>query len=915
MASVSSTSSLGNTSLRGFGGMVSGIDRDEIIEQMTLGTNTKITNAKSDITKLQWKQEAYRSLSDMIIGLSDDYGSFTSASSLVDPTLFAKSIITAHGSDKSKNYVTATGTSDLLDNVAISAVRQLATSTVLQSKEYTEGSLKTSLSDLGKSAFEITNLEGQTLTFGIHRGGEKGWETTVDFKFASKVQALDEKGDPAVDKNNEPIMEDVNYYANDTAGYEKLADQLNRLLKDTKLNDNKSLYDAVEFKYRSDTETIEIVNKKLPEFDEYRIKGDTYSAKSALKALGYKGPEGTAIDISQFNDNLNKITETAVTRLKVYEGLTDSYVTFNYNGSRKNVTMLTQEEADHIKNMTVDSEGITADSLGIKDLTEEDKLLAKATELGIDLDIEALSKRLYGRDENGNALGHATSEQIKQEIIDKSLAKKQMEVMINGVDGKGGLQSRLNQAFGTNNVVASLSDKGELQFKTTDTSSSVSIVGGSGTTLWNLGVSAGDSSKVNLNGKLGQDNIGIDLEKKVEVNGKDELYYKEGLVINGVTIGGITKDTSISDILSKINSSKAGVKATYVDATGQFMLVSSETGKGRQVNLDSQLAKDLFGNGKTVDGQDAIIDVSYGNGVNVTLNRASNTFNLEGLSVTVSGVFGGEWKEKEVTKDGVTTIEKVWEGNTADTVTFTAKADVDKATERVKSFIEAFNELATEVNTQLTSRPDKSYGPLTDEQKQEMDETSIENWEKKAKQGLLYSDSVIRDLSGDIQSVMVKLLNSGVNYQDLEKIGLTYSDDYKDGGKLIFDETKFRAAMESDPDLISDIFTGGGNVNKGLTKIVEETLTPYATRYASRNPNGRGGSYGRLIEEAGSEKAPSTLSNNFIYKQIEEMNTRIKELQSKLKTQQDRYIKQFSSMENLISQMNSQSSWLSQITG
>ena len=39
MASVSgATSSLGNTSLRGFGGLASGIDRDEMIEAMTSGT-------------------------------------------------------------------------------------------------------------------------------------------------------------------------------------------------------------------------------------------------------------------------------------------------------------------------------------------------------------------------------------------------------------------------------------------------------------------------------------------------------------------------------------------------------------------------------------------------------------------------------------------------------------------------------------------------------------------------------------------------------------------------------------------------------------------------------------------------------------------------------------------------------------
>ena len=69
MASVSSTSSLGNTSLRGFGGMASGIQRDEIIEQMTLGTTTKINNAKKEITQIQWKQEAFRSLSDKIIDM------------------------------------------------------------------------------------------------------------------------------------------------------------------------------------------------------------------------------------------------------------------------------------------------------------------------------------------------------------------------------------------------------------------------------------------------------------------------------------------------------------------------------------------------------------------------------------------------------------------------------------------------------------------------------------------------------------------------------------------------------------------------------------------------------------------------------------------------------------------------------
>ena len=159
MASVSSTSSLGNTSLRGFGGMVSGIDRDEIIEQMTLGTTTKISNAEKDITKLEWKQEAFRSISDKIIGLSDDYFSFSSPSSLVDPTIFAKNLITVHGSEKSSKYVTASGTSDLVGNVSVKEVRNLASAAVLKSDAHVDGALQTSLNN-----FTDTKRERSMLT-------------------------------------------------------------------------------------------------------------------------------------------------------------------------------------------------------------------------------------------------------------------------------------------------------------------------------------------------------------------------------------------------------------------------------------------------------------------------------------------------------------------------------------------------------------------------------------------------------------------------------------------------------------------------------------------------------------------------------------------------------------------------------
>ena len=67
---------------------------------------------------------------------------------------------------------------------------------------------------------------------------------------------------------------------------------------------------------------------------------------------------------------------------------------------------------------------------------------------------------------------------------------------------------------------------------------------------------------------------------------------------------------------------------------------------------------------------------------------------------------------------------------------------------------------------------------------------------------------------------------------------------------------------------------------------------------------------GVLVERAGSKYAPTSILNNSIQKQMDDIDDIIENLQDKLKTEQDRYISQFTALETLISQMNSQSSWL-----
>lgn len=858
MASISSTSSLGNTSLRGYGGMASGIDRDAIIEKMTLGTTTKISNQKGKITQLQWKQEAYRNISDKILDLSDKYTSYASTSSLKDASIFAKSVISVHGKEEATRYVTARGVSDLVDNVSITAVKELATSAVRQSGNRTSVALDTRIKDLDTPSCYSSKLEGSMLVFGLP--DENGYlQNRVNFTFPSSYTDKDGKKHEISYIPSDDVTDKEQFFAD-------LAEDLNTALEqsDVKIGE-KPISEVISFRYEKSTGGMP--GKMYIDGDSnsnYEISASSF----ALSALGYQKNSLQTSDKSinfvaltrGIESNTDSFEITSIDKKDAITYLTGKKVTFNYDGIQKEIELLTVEDADKLRNMDAD---------------------------------------------------------------------KRMEEM-----GKL-LQSRIERAFGTNTVRVNVTNG--LSFAVTDPKSSLSITSGNSELLKNLGIDDGASTKVNLDGKLDQAGLSLGLSEADYVGADGSL----NLVINGVKIEGLTKDSTIKDILSQINSTaEAGVKATYVDATGQFMLVASETGKGREISFgydgtendadgSAELAKALFGGGSSEDGTNAIIQVSYGGGSPVVLERTSNSFNLEGMDITVSGVFGGDWVDAAEPSDGIETVnlKKIkdedgkdkwvkWQSDSSETVTFTAKADVDAAVERVKSFFEDFNALATDINKEITTRPDSSYGPLTDEQKDEMDETSIKNWEEKAKQGILYGDSAIRDLSVDVQGIFLKLMENGASYEELKEMGITYSEDWGDGGTLVFDESKFRSAMESDPEKVSNVFTGGGNISKGLIDIVDETFTPYATRYASKNATDGGkGSYGRLIEIAGSEKKPTSLMNNEIYNQIKDLNTLIEQLQDKLKKEQDRYISQFTTMESLINQMNTQSSYLSQITG
>lgn len=805
MSSVSSTSSsLGNTALRGFGGLASGIDRDALIEKMTAGTTSKITAKKQAMTKLEWKRDAYRSISNKIIDLQDNYLSYSATKSLKNSDFFAKNQVSVQGNSDYTKYISATGNADTASRVSVLGVNKLATSATLISGEKKTDSAITlggiSESDFSNKEVKTSNLSGTKLTFGTYSITDKKFTEEATFTFPTSYEKKVDGG------KTETVTIDY------TASSDEVVKQLNEALDSQGFlgKDGKS---GIKFTLNGDKIQI----SQTPSITDKGKSCVIRETSSALKSLGFNSGNmkqddiDNGISLDEFNGHTSSLEAAAITKQPLSGYLKGKSISVSYGGQTKNIELIGDKE--EIK------------------------------------DFEAF---------------------------------------------KDSLQKKLDKAFGSGKVTVGKGkdSKGSLTFTATDNKQTLQISAGSKELQNALGVTSTQSNKISTGSSLWENRDKLGLGK---YNTKEELNDAlKNFTVNGAKIDNITADTTVDGLLTAINNNKdAGVTATYLGSENKFVLSSNEKGKGREISLgadpkDTTDAANLIFGGVSQDGTDGEMSILY-NGVQTTITSSSNTFSIDGLDIRATNTFN--------------TGSATAEGG----VSFTASADTEKVTETVKKFIEAYNAMIDEVRTQATTKPDSNYKPLTDDQKNEMNETSIKNWEDKAKEGILYNSSALKDLDNATQGIFSSMMINGVSYDDLEKIGISFSDDYTAGGKILFDEEKFKTAMDSDPEKVSDLFTG----THGIVNTIDSTLSTYATRYASRNGN----SYGVLIEEAGSEKLSLTLTNNSIYKELKDMQETITNLQSQLSTEQDRYISQFTQMERLINQMNSQSSYLSQLGG
>ena len=257
------------------------------------------------------------------------------------------------------------------------------------------------------------------------------------------------------------------------------------------------------------------------------------------------------------------------------------------------------------------------------------------------------------------------------------------------------------------------------------------------------------------------------------------------------------------------------------------------------------------------------------------MTESSNSFTVNGITLNLSK-----------------TTENKDVPNSYDAVQITVGKDSDSTYNLVKEALTEYNKLIEEMNKLYNADSARGYDPLTDEQKEQMTEDDIKNWEDKIKGSLLRRDNTL----GTLLSSMRTALSS--TYKD-EETGKSYSlssygivtGNYTENGKLHIygdedDATyatytdRLKKALEEDPDQVMETLTHVfGKLYETMTeKCAKTEISSALTFYNDKQ-------YNSLLK--GYEK------------DLDTMEDRIKEME-------DKYYKQFTAMETAMSKLQSQ---------
>lgn len=395
-------------------------------------------------------------------------------------------------------------------------------------------------------------------------------------------------------------------------------------------------------------------------------------------------------------------------------------------------------------------------------------------------------------------------------------------------------------------------------------------------TLADLGITFGSTTSTDEEG-----NEITSSEKRtftITANGKEQTLEVTGdMTIDSFTSKlsqlGVTANFDENNQRFYISAGANGADADFSygdDATTNEML--NAMGLGRTEVSDSN--PDGF-MGVRLSGSDAVIELN-----GETYTSKTNTFDINGLTITVNNA-------------------------TDETITLTTQQDTKGIYDTVKNFIKEYNSLINEMDKLYNADSARKYNMLSKEEKEEMSDDEVKEWEDKIKSALLKGDSTVSTVSQAMKSIMqmgVKMSDGKMMY--LSDFGIntasyfTAADNEKNSYHIDGDPDdssssgntdKLSAMIATDPDAVASFFS---NLSKNLYSKLDSLMarTDYSSAFTVYN-----------------DKLMKTQYNDY--------TTKISEQEKKVTTWEDYYYKKFTAMESSLATLQSKQNAISGLIG
>ncbi len=595
--------------------------------------------------------------------------------------------------------------------------------------------------------------------------------------------------------------------------------------------------------------------KGLKTQTEWKIEGyrdvitsiNTFSSKYFNKTYGASSKNNLASS-AFFNTMTSKVTSGSAVKI----------VSTSSNASTEGLSVVVKQLAS--KTRISSSQGISgpAELKGGKiDIEAIKNTIAESGEFTFTLSLDGAAKAITLKDvadENGN---------VTEDSIISALQKEVGKKMGGYVD-----VNAITNDDGSKSVSLAVNFNGETGHDLRVTGSNAMM----------LGLEPGTSTRMSTSSKLSE--LGLT---------GDDFSFE----INGTSFS-FTKDNTVSDVIKAVNESDAGVKLSYSSISDSFILEAAESGSKYGITVKDGaggfMSKILGASNFDADGNLKSDAITQGTDALVSVNgtefsRTSNNFSIQGVSLQLKEVSEAKY-DASGNVIGYEETEISTERNTDDVL------------ETIKSFVNDYNELIKKLNGYVKAeRTYREYAPLTEAQEDEMTESQIEKWTEKSKQGLLHGDDTIRGFLQNMRSALYTK-PTGANLA-LYNIGIETSSNKDDNGKLVIDEEKLKEALANNMEDVEALFLGEKGLTSRLTGIMDSTAKVSA------------GSPGSLVKLAGAKELKVTESNATLYRELQRIEDRIKELNWRYSKEKDRYWKQFNAMETIVGNYSSQSAYLS----